>query len=93
MQFQAPDRGPPDNIIYCTDLNMTAYDLTWETSGIAEEWLSKELQNMAIVHMPVLVTFLSRAKLCTHIYATMTHGGERKVGGEQMYIIYHMCSI
>jgi hypothetical protein len=58
---------------------MTAYDLTWKTSGIAEEWLSTELQYMAIVHMLVYKTFLFRAQLRTHIYATMT-GGEKKGG-------------
>jgi hypothetical protein len=77
MPSQVPDSGPHDNIIYCTVYNMTAYDLTWETSGIAEKWLGTELQNMATVHMPVYETLL-RAQLCTHIYATMTDG---KKGG------------
>lgn len=30
MPSQGPERGPHDNIIYCIDHNMTAYDLTWE---------------------------------------------------------------
>jgi len=34
---------------------------------------------MAIVHMPVYETFLLRAQLRTHIYATMTDGEKRLV--------------
>jgi hypothetical protein len=84
MPSQALDRGPHDNIIYWTDYNTTASDLTWERSGTAEEWNSKELQNMANVHMHVYETFLFTAKFCTHIlftaklckhiYATMEGG-------------------